>query len=380
MRVGIVHNSLNSCGGGERVCLCTIEALKELGHEVVLGTVEATDWDRVERLSGSVVKPDLELILLPFGFKLKMFGIYLRLLTLFMAGKFRKTCELTLNTHGDVLPIQADVIYMHFPTFALLKENPVNVKYGRSLFWRFYFAPFELLQRLLAKRFLQGTLLTNSGFSKNAIKRNTGRDALILYPPVDTESFMMCSNDAEDVVVTCGRYSPEKNFEEVVTIAKLTPHARFYIVGAGSGKISESYYRKLQGIAEGAANVDLIRDLPFRSMLELYGRAKVYLHTMRGEHFGISVIEGMAAGLVPIVHRSGGPWHDILQEKQGIHGFAYETPIEAASYINLLLNNADLRESIAERNRTYVHERFSREAFKEGLRRIVKRCRLSSRS
>lgn len=44
------------------------------------------------------------------------------------------------------------------------------------------------------------------------------------------------------------------------------------------------------------------------------GRAKVGLHTMWNEHFGIGVVEYMAAGLIPVAHKSGGPLMDIVTE------------------------------------------------------------------
>jgi glycosyltransferase involved in cell wall biosynthesis len=47
---------------------------------------------------------------------------------------------------------------------------------------------------------------------------------------------------------------------------------------------------------------------PFSLISELLGEAVAGLHTMRDEHFGISVVEYMAAGAVPIAHNSGGRW------------------------------------------------------------------------
>ena len=41
---------------------------------------------------------------------------------------------------------------------------------------------------------------------------------------------------------------------------------------------------------------------------ELLGMASVGLHTMWNEHFGIGVVEMMAAGLAVVAHDSGEAW------------------------------------------------------------------------
>jgi glycosyltransferase involved in cell wall biosynthesis len=53
--------------------------------------------------------------------------------------------------------------------------------------------------------------------------------------------------------------------------------------------------------------VKLILNAPLNTKIELLQKAKVYFHPMHSEHFGISIIEGMAAGCIPIVQDSGGP-------------------------------------------------------------------------
>ncbi len=42
--------------------------------------------------------------------------------------------------------------------------------------------------------------------------------------------------------------------------------------------------------------------------------AQIGLHTMWNEHFGISVVEMMAAGLLTVAHNSGGPKEDIMSQ------------------------------------------------------------------
>jgi alpha-1,2-mannosyltransferase len=65
--------------------------------------------------------------------------------------------------------------------------------------------------------------------------------------------------------------------------------------------------------ADGCVNnIEFIANAPFPVMLEHMSRASVGLHTMWNEHFGISVVEMMAAGLIVIAHDSGGPQMDIV--------------------------------------------------------------------
>jgi len=135
------------------------------------------------------------------------------------------------------------------------------------------------------------------------------------------------------------------------------------------------YYEKLRSITseKSLANVELLKALTFKDLLTLYGTSKVYMHAMKNEHFGIAVIEAMAAGLVPVVYRGGGPWEDILKARQGHHGFSYENLDEAANIIKMLLANENLRKEIVERNLVYVKE-FSDTLFKQKFIKLVNKA------
>ena len=370
MKTCVVHNTLNSVGGGERVCLAIIEALKSLGHEVYLVTAEPTNWARVKRIMGDVIKPDKEIYLLPF--RVRVFGIYMRLLTFLELIKKAKFCDLIVNTHGDVLPISSDIIYMHYPTFALLKETPINVKYSKSLFWRIYFCPYEEIQSYLIKKMKWRLLLTNSRFSQEAIKRYIGADAIVIYPPVEISEYLKVSGNTkrDNRVVLCGRYTPEKNYEVALKVASLLPDVEFTIIGASSGKISTSYFAKLQLMKNRLRlkNVRLLKDVSRKDQIEIYSTSKVFMHCMRGEHFGIAVVEGMAAGLIPVVHKSGGPWSDITD--YGKYGFGYSVVEEAANAIERALNNYDnLRGKIIQRAMIFQKKNFLKK-FKDIIRTL----------
>jgi glycosyltransferase involved in cell wall biosynthesis len=54
---------------------------------------------------------------------------------------------------------------------------------------------------------------------------------------------------------------------------------------------------------------------------------------MVGEHFGISIVEAMASGCIPIVHNSGG-MREFVPVK-----YRYETVQDAADKINSAIND-----------------------------------------
>lgn len=110
-RIGIVHSTLNLCGGSELVCLHTIKALKDSGHEVYLYTFDSTDWSKVRDLTNMDVKPDYEFHFLRT--ELPPFGLYQRFLSGLPLLIQRGNLDLIINTHGDILPISSDITYIH---------------------------------------------------------------------------------------------------------------------------------------------------------------------------------------------------------------------------------------------------------------------------
>jgi len=348
MRIALIHNSLNASGGAERLALAFAKALKESGHSVDLYVMEKTLWYKVEKLTSynhNVI--DNEYVLSYYGV-IPFSSIYSSFLGWFSRDIVgihevrRRKYDVIVATTQTLVPTFVDILYMHFTSFVPGFEYlyyPDRYMYNIAL--RIYSRPAELLSRLLISLFknmeYKPLILTNSKFSASMISKFLGVKGLVIYPPVNVEEYLPLSRnrDRDNIILVIGRIEPAKNIALVPFIAEKVKNGRFVIIGSIG---SYSYYKHLVRLVKSLRVEDRVRILPNaseREKIELLGRAKIYLHPMKYEHFGISVVEAMAAGLIPVVHRSGGPWTDIVEF--GRYGFGFRDEDEAISIIENVL-------------------------------------------
>jgi len=109
-------------------------------------------------------------------------------------------------------------------------------------------------------------------------------------------------------------------------------------------------------------------NLPYAELQGLLARAKVGLHTMWNEHFGIGIVEMLAAGVVPVAHNSGGPALDIIEDRRTGRLATTEKEYADAMEELLLTPGAEpRRRAMAAAGRASVASRFSEAAFAEAM-------------
>ena len=379
---------MNPCGGAELLALKLSETLHNHGYEVDLVTTEKSRWPRISHVLGTqhdivnreyVIPP---FVTLPTIYNLCFYwlsrdAIFLPLL--------KKKYDLTIET-VQTFPITfADILYIHFPDFSPEYLQETSRKYSSGLM-RAYSLPLRGLSELFVRTYrstlTKPMILTNSMYSQREINRSLGVNSQVVYPPVDVSKWRSRAGDTarRNIVLTISRLMEEKNLDLLPKLIKLVPDAKFIVLGS-TDRLSNKYVETLTKEA-GRLGVNERFEIKPNSgeseKLSLLSQAKVYLHTMRNEHFGMSIVEAMSAGLVPVVHKSGGPWIDILQETQGRYGYAYNNLEEAAEFITKVLHEEKLRVQLSGRAAKRA-EHFDLRFFQKNILTIVRHVLASKR-
>jgi glycosyltransferase involved in cell wall biosynthesis len=90
---------------------------------------------------------------------------------------------------------------------------------------------------------------------------------------------------------------------------------------------------------------------------DLLLRAKVLFHPAPYESFGISIVEGMAAGAIPVAHNSGGPSEIVPSQ------WLFKDVDEAANKVRRALNehNSNIMKEMVQLASKFSEERFKHE-------------------
>ena len=150
--------------------------------------------------------------------------------------------------------------------------------------------------------------IANSQFIARRIKKVYGREAKVIYPPVDVDAFELCT-EKEDFYLAASRLVPYKKVKLIVEAFNEMPDKKLVVIGDGSE------YEKIKAIAKD--NITLMGYQPFEVLREKMQKAKAFVFAAQ-EDFGIMPVEAQACGTPVIAYGRGGVLETVSPKISGL--------------------------------------------------------------
>lgn len=187
--------------------------------------------------------------------------------------------------------------------------------------------------------------MVNSRWTEAHMKKTWPSSRIsLVYPPCDIDSFVSPTTTKRNMqIVSLAQFRPEKGHAlQLEALSKMKSKAILVLAGGVRDEQDRQRVADLRKLACELGVEDKVRfeiDLSFQRIQELLRDSLIGLHTMVDEHFGISVVEFMAAGLITVANDSGGPRTDIIDN--GTNGFRASTADEYAQVLDKVLKLPD---------------------------------------
>ncbi|KAJ1429496.1 Glycosyl transferase, family 1 [Sesbania bispinosa] len=411
--VGFFHPYTNDGGGGERVLWCAVRAIQDdnphLPCLVYTGDHDATPQTlmarALDRFGVTLLAPPKVVHL----YKRKwieettyphftMIGQSLGSVYLAWEALCKFTPSYYFDTSGYAFTYPLArlfgckvICYTHYPTISsdmLSRVRQRSSMYNDALIAKsvwlsrckiVYYTFFSCLYGIVGS--CAHLAMVNSSWTKSHIEKLWGVPDRIkrVYPPCDTsglqwiltgkpyEQVLPLERSAEiPVIISVAQFRPEKahglQLEAfAAAISRLDsglpkPKLQFF---------SWTFY--------GSCGYSKVLSFNLRDLVGLLGGAVAGIHSMTDEHFGISVVEYMAAGAIPIAHNSAGPKMDIVLDEDGQQtGFLACTGEEYADAMLRIIRMPEmdrLKMAAAARRRA---SRFSEQKFYDDFKSAVR--------
>ncbi|XP_057292295.1 GDP-Man:Man(3)GlcNAc(2)-PP-Dol alpha-1,2-mannosyltransferase-like [Hydractinia symbiolongicarpus] len=420
--IGFFHPYCNAGGGGERVLWCAIRALQARYDFVkcVVYTGDTTESpeaiaDRAKKRFNIQLKRHVHFVYLnrrawvtaeryPL---LTLLGQSLGSVILGIEALYKFTPDIYLDTMGYAftLPLFKFLggckvgCYVHYPTIStdmLEKVNQREADFNNAQYIsqsfllsnlkNYYYKLFAFCYGFCGR--CSDVVMVNSSWTHGHINAlwKIPNQTSIVFPPCDTKALEEISIDEMESqkvkpkqIISVAQFRPEKNhlmqlniFKDFQKQLKKEEKEKYklLLVGSCRDKGDEARVQMLKDKAKQLhinKYVSFHLNVSYEELIDHLSDSIVGLHTMRDEHFGIGVVEFMAAGLVTLAHNSAGPKMDIVIDWNDVKtGYlADSTESYVKSLKEIFSKKPKERYEVCAQARQCVKKRFSEETFKK---------------
>ncbi len=336
MKAAIYNPYWDTLGGGERYTISVCEILSRNGWQVDV------QWHDEN------IKKKLE----------DRFGLNLSNINIVPDTKRGDGYDLMFwVSDGSVPTLKARKNFLHF-------QFPFNDVNGNTLLNKMKF-------------FRINKIICNSNFTKKIVDEEYNIDSVVLYPPVDVAKFKALKK--ENQIIYVGRFSQltqSKRQDILIEAFKRfhdNGHIDWKLILAGGVEVGAGdFLTKLKEAAK-TYPIKIIESPSFKDLKSLVG-SSIFFWSAAGfgvdehrnpkqvEHFGISLVEAMAAGCIPLVYTAGGHKEIV---KNNYSGFLWQKEGELTQLTEKLLADnkkmRDLARQVRQESDKFSYARFEKE-------------------
>lgn len=358
MTIGIYDPYLDDAGGGEKYMASIAYCLSgEKDYQVVLF------WDNIEDVKSVESRFSIDLSRVTIA--KNIFSPHVNPLTRFVeTSKF----DIIIYLSDGSIPLSlSKKLLLHL-------QQPLDHFNERSLKGK-----IKLLR--------VSKIFCNSEYTKSYNEKRFNLKTTVLYPPV---KLSVQKVKKENIILTVGRFRVRdvtsgiedyKKFEVMIDGFKQIVNSGLkgwkFIIATSIKEEDEKQFAILEKEIHGYP-IEFLVNMKNDSLWNIYSRAKIYWHAAgyqedlskfpeRAEHFGISTVEAMGAGCVPIVINCGGQ-KEIVTEN--VNGLLWTTLSELENKTKHLINNESLFVKLSMNAQKRAKD-FSFERFCEQLQGII---------
>ncbi|KJD34113.1 glycosyl transferase family 1 [Tamlana nanhaiensis] len=376
MKKALIHDWYTQYGGAERCIESLTNVWDDFDHFTLVDNL--TDEQRQIVLKGKQTKTSF-IQKLPFG--KKKYRSLLPLFPLAIEQFDLRKYELIISSSSSIAkgvltkPNQLHISYVHSPIryawdlyFEYLEESGLN-KGFKGILARYFL--YKIRQWDFSTLNRPDFYIANSKYVAARIKKIYNKEALVIYPPVNTKSFIL-AEEKENYFITFSRMVPYKKIDLIVK-AFSNSNKKLIVIGDGPD------FKKIKKIK--TSNVEMLGHVSNSKKIELLRKAKAFIFAAE-EDFGISPVEAQASGIPVIAYGKGGALetvngvfsNDNISNKHTGVFFKEQSVSSIQEAIEFFENNEGLfdKRIIRENVEKFSVERFENE-FKETVEKLYKK-------